>query len=121
MSTNWNVAKSNGCLRQYMVIICSKGKDQSGTATNPVGGQLNREKNICFPVPVRALKFDLARRVRPSYSVSACLLSTHIDMLNPCLSTRLLPIPIHPVVPPIALGSVSPYYSILHYYIILEY
>ena len=37
---------------QYMVITCSKGKNQPGKVANPARGQLNRE-NEYFPVPVR--------------------------------------------------------------------
>ena len=37
-----------------MAITCSKGKDQPGKVANPARGQLNREENEYFPVPVRA-------------------------------------------------------------------
>ena len=37
-----------------MVMTYSKGKDQPGKVANPARGQLNREENEYFPVPVRA-------------------------------------------------------------------
>ena len=43
---------------------------QPGMVANPARGQLNGE-NMIFPVPVRARKFGLARRVRPSCPASA--------------------------------------------------
>ena len=49
--------------------------DQPDKVANPARGQLNRE-NEYFPVPVRARKYDLARRVRPSRPASACSFST---------------------------------------------
>ena len=45
----YNTTKSDECLRQYMVITHSKGKDQSGKAANLVRGQLNRENEYIFP------------------------------------------------------------------------
>ena len=54
-----------------MVITCNKSKDQPGKVANPARGQLNRE-NKYFPLPVRALEFGLARRVRQSHPASAC-------------------------------------------------
>ena len=57
-----------------MVITYSKEKDQPGKVANPARGQLNRE-NECFPVPVRASEFGLARRVRQSRPASACSFS----------------------------------------------
>ena len=49
----------------------SKSNDQPVKVANPAHGQLNRE-NDCFPVPVRAGEFGLARRVRQSRPASAC-------------------------------------------------
>ena len=54
-----------------VTISCSKGKDQPGKVANPARGQLNRE-NGYFPVPFRASKFDVARRVRQFRPASAC-------------------------------------------------
>ena len=48
--------------------------NQPGKIANPVCGQLNRE-NVNFPVPVRALEYGLAIRVRPSRPASACSFS----------------------------------------------
>ena len=48
--------------------------DQPGKVANPARGQLNRV-NEYSPVPVRALKFGLARRVQPSRPASACSFS----------------------------------------------
>ena len=48
----------------------SKSKDEPCKVVNPARGQLNRE-NEYFPVPVRALEFGLARRVRPTRLTSA--------------------------------------------------
>ena len=44
--------------------------DQPGKVANPARGQLNRESEY-FPVPVRALVFGLARRVKSSRPASA--------------------------------------------------
>ena len=48
-----------------------KSNYQPGKVANPARGQLER-KNICFPIPVRAGEFGLARRVRQSRPASAC-------------------------------------------------
>ena len=48
--------------------------DQPGKVANPARGQLNSE-NEYSPVPVRTLKFGLARRVQPSRPASACSFS----------------------------------------------
>ena len=52
----------------------SRSIDQPGKVANPARGQLNRE-NEYSPVPVRALGFGLARRVRQSRPASACSFS----------------------------------------------
>ena len=49
----------------------SKSMDQPGKVANPARDQLNRE-NEYFSVPVRALEFGVARRVRQSRPASAC-------------------------------------------------
>ena len=49
--------------------------DQYGKVANPPRSQLNRE-NDYFPVPVHALEFGLARRVRASRPASVCSFST---------------------------------------------
>ena len=59
------------CIYLWIVITCSKGRDQLGKVANPARGQLNRG-NKYFPVPVRAWEFGLARRVRQSRPASAC-------------------------------------------------
>ena len=59
-----------------------------GKVANPVRRQLNRE-NECFPVPVRAADFGLARWVRPSRPASAHLFSTL--RLNVVLTRGILP------------------------------
>ena len=59
-----------------MVITYSRvWINQVSKATNSARGQLNRE-NKYIPVPVRALEFGLARRVRPSRPASAFSFST---------------------------------------------
>ena len=71
-----------------MVITFGKGKDQPGKVANPARGQLNR-KNDFLPVPVRARKFGLARRFRPSRPASACSFS--ILRLNLMLTQGIPP------------------------------
>ena len=73
------------CLYVYMVMAYSKSMDQPGKVANPARGQLNRE-NEHFPVPVRARKIGLARRIRPSRPASAYSLS--ILRLNRVLIRR---------------------------------
>ena len=80
--------------------------DQLGKVTNPARGQLNT-KNEYFPVPVRAGKFGLARRVRPSRPASACSFSTL--RLNMVLTHGIPPDfrgGVHLFLPPYAIGSV---------------
>ena len=56
------------------VCMVIKSMDQPGKVANLACGQLNRE-NECFPVPVRAWEFGLARQVQPSRPASACSIS----------------------------------------------
>ena len=58
----------------YIIVITySKGiQDQPAKVANPARGQLNREKNEYFHVPVIAGEFGLARRVRWPRPASAC-------------------------------------------------
>ena len=62
---------------------------QPGKVANFARGQLNRETEY-FPVPVRAWKFRLARRVRPSRPARACSFSTL--RLNLVLTLGFLPV-----------------------------
>ena len=62
---------------------------QSGKVTNPARGQPNKEHGNFFPVPLRTLKFSLARQVRLSRPASAGSFST--PKLNLVLSREFLP------------------------------
>ena len=60
----------------YLCMYVSRVSINRVRLPNPARGQPNKGKLIYFPVPVRALQFSLARRVRPSRPASACSFST---------------------------------------------
>ena len=77
--------------------------DQPGKVGNPARGQLNKEENGDFRVPVRASESGFARRVRSSRPASACSFST----------LRLNPVLTHGVSPDFR-GGVSLIYTAIH-------
>ena len=61
---------------QYAGCKKQQEQDQPGKVVHHAGGEQAQKRNIFFPVPVRALEFGLARRVRPSRPASARSFST---------------------------------------------